>query len=46
MIAEGTFQRDGSFVATNLLAKHDETYRPPPLVATDRGAMHETKTLR
>jgi cytochrome c-type biogenesis protein CcmE len=46
VVAEGEFQRDGSFVATNLLAKHDEKYRPPPMVAIDKGAMHETKTLR
>lgn len=42
VIAEGAFQRDGSFIATNLLAKHDEKYMPPQLA----GAMHETKTLR
>ena len=42
VIAEGQFQRDGSFVATNLLAKHDEKYMPPEVA----GAMHETRTLR
>ena len=45
VVAEGVFRRDGSFVASNLLAKHDEKYMPPPLVATQAGAMHETKTL-
>ena len=41
VVAEGQFQRDGSFVATNLLAKHDEKYMPPQVA----GALHETKTL-
>ncbi len=41
VVAEGRFQRDGSFTATNLLAKHDEKYMPPELA----GKMHETKTL-
>ena len=42
VVAEGQFQPDGSFVATNLLAKHDEKYMPPELA----GKMHETKTLK
>lgn len=42
VIAEGSFRPDGSFVATNLLAKHDEKYMPPEVA----GAMHETKTLK
>ncbi len=42
VVAEGQFQPDGSFVATNLLAKHDERYMPPEIA----GKMHETKTLR
>jgi cytochrome c-type biogenesis protein CcmE len=41
VVAEGEFRRDGSFVASNLLAKHDEKYMPPELA----GKMHETKTL-
>lgn len=41
VVAEGQFQPDGSFVATNLLAKHDEKYMPPQVA----GAMHETKSL-
>jgi len=41
VVAEGHFQPDGSFVATNLLAKHDEKYIPPQVA----GAMHETKSL-
>jgi cytochrome c-type biogenesis protein CcmE len=45
VVAEGHFNRDGSFTATNLLAKHDEKYMPPPMVKTKAGAMHETRTL-
>lgn len=45
VVAEGQFRADGSFVATNLLAKHDETYRPPRQVTTAAGAMHATGTL-
>lgn len=41
VIAEGQFRADGSFVASNLLAKHDEKYMPPEVA----GRMHETKTL-
>ncbi len=42
VVAEGQFQADGSFLATNLLAKHDEKYMPPELA----GKMHETKSLK
>ncbi len=41
VVAEGQFQPTGAFVASNLLAKHDEKYMPPELA----GKMHETKTL-
>jgi cytochrome c-type biogenesis protein CcmE len=41
VVAEGQFQSDGSFTASNLLAKHDEKYMPPEIA----GKMHETKTL-
>jgi cytochrome c-type biogenesis protein CcmE len=41
VVAEGQFQRDGSFAATNLLAKHDERYMPPQIA----GKMHKTETL-
>ena len=41
VVAEGRFQPDGRFVASNLLAKHDEKYMPPVMA----GKMHETKTL-
>ena len=42
VVAEGQFRRDGLFVASNLLAKHDEKYMPPELA----GKMHETKSLQ
>lgn len=42
VVAEGSFNPDGSFIATNLLAKHDEKYMPPEVA----GAMHETRTLK
>ncbi len=42
VVAEGRFNPDGSFTATNLLAKHDEKYMPPELA----GKMHETRTLK
>ena len=41
VVAEGHFNADGSFTATNLLAKHDERYMPPAMA----GKMHETRTL-
>ena len=41
VVAEGQFKPNGSFVASNLLAKHDEKYMPPEMA----GKMHETKTL-
>lgn len=41
VVAEGSFRPDGAFVATELLAKHDEKYMPPQV----KGAMHETRTL-
>jgi cytochrome c-type biogenesis protein CcmE len=31
VVAEGSFTGDGSFVADNLLAKHDERYMPPEI---------------
>jgi cytochrome c-type biogenesis protein CcmE len=42
VVAEGRFQADGSFRATNLLAKHDERYMPPEL----DGKMHKTGSLK
>jgi cytochrome c-type biogenesis protein CcmE len=41
VVAEGQFRPDGSFLADNLLAKHDERYMPPQVA----GKMHKTETL-
>ncbi|CAN5302761.1 cytochrome c maturation protein CcmE [soil metagenome] len=41
VVAEGSFVGK-TFVATNLLAKHDENYMPPKTA----GAEHVTKTLK
>ena len=43
VIADGHFQADGTFLASEILAKHDENYMPPEL--TDRG-MHKTDAVR
>lgn len=37
-VAEGRFDTSGTFVADNILAKHDERYMPPQL----EGNMHKT----
>lgn len=42
VVAEGQFQVDGSFVADNLLAKHDERYMPPQM----EGKMQKTDSLK
>ncbi len=41
VVAEGHFNRDGSFTATNLLAKHDEKYMPPQVA----GKMHKSESI-
>jgi cytochrome c-type biogenesis protein CcmE len=40
-VAEGQFKSDGSFVADNLLAKHDERYMPPQM----EGKMHKSDSI-
>ena len=42
VVAEGRFQPDGRFVATEILAKHDENYMPPKLA----GERHKTESLK
>jgi cytochrome c-type biogenesis protein CcmE len=42
MVAEGAFDTRGRFIATNILAKHDERYMPPQMA----GAMHESASLK
>lgn len=41
VVAEGAFQPDGRFVATNILAKHDERYMPPQVA----GSMHKSESV-
>ena len=43
VIAEGRFRPDGSFIASEILAKHDENYRPPEL---GPDGMHKTDRVR
>lgn len=43
VIAEGRFRPDGIFLASEILAKHDENYMPPELA---RRGLHKTETLR
>jgi cytochrome c-type biogenesis protein CcmE len=43
VVAEGRFQPNGQFVATEILAKHDENYMPPRL--GPQRDQHQTETL-
>jgi cytochrome c-type biogenesis protein CcmE len=43
VIAEGRFRADGSFLASEILAKHDENYQPPRLGPE---GMHKTDRVR
>jgi cytochrome c-type biogenesis protein CcmE len=40
VVAEGALEADGTFVARQVLAKHDETYMPPEVAATLRKSGH------
>lgn len=42
VVAEGNLASNGTFVATNILAKHDERYMPPEL--GNQAAEHQTVT--
>ena len=42
VVAEGRFRPDGLFVADQILAKHDENYRPPEAA----GDKHKSGTLQ
>jgi cytochrome c-type biogenesis protein CcmE len=44
VVAEGRFDRGGTFVATEILAKHDENYRPPVLDASK--GEHKSQSLK
>jgi cytochrome c-type biogenesis protein CcmE len=43
VVADGRFQADGRFVASEILAKHDENYMPPEL--SRQAGLHKTDTL-
>ena len=45
VIAEGRFRPDGRFVASEILARHDENYMPPELAPKEGRAMHKTDSL-
>lgn len=42
VVAEGSLQEDGTFLATNLLAKHDENYTPRELEGLEAHQAAET----
>jgi cytochrome c-type biogenesis protein CcmE len=42
VVAEGRFRPDGVFVASEILAKHDENYMPPQLA----GDRHKVESLK
>jgi cytochrome c-type biogenesis protein CcmE len=42
VVAEGSLDSSGTFVASNILAKHDENYKPPELA----GVQHKTNSLQ
>ena len=42
VVAEGSLQPDGTFAATNLLAKHDENYMPRELAEMTEAQKRET----
>ncbi|HEX2763781.1 MAG TPA: cytochrome c maturation protein CcmE [Allosphingosinicella sp.] len=44
VVAQGRFEPGGLFVADEILAKHDETYKPPQL--DPKKGEHETKSLK
>jgi cytochrome c-type biogenesis protein CcmE len=46
VVAQGTLAADGTFQATEVLAKHDENYMPPPAAAAIKSAQPmSTSTL-
>jgi cytochrome c-type biogenesis protein CcmE len=42
VVADGRFDAAGTFVADDILAKHDERYMPPQVA----GAMHKSESLK
>lgn len=47
VVAEGRFDATGTFVADNILAKHDERYMPPQVAEGMQGeVMHKSESLK
>ncbi len=46
MVAQGKIGNDGQFVATEVLAKHDENYMPPEAKSAVDQAQQTAKTLK
>ena len=46
VIAEGRFRPDGTFVASEILARHDENYMPPELAERNGRQLHKTESLK
>ncbi len=46
MVAQGKLGNDGQFVATEVLAKHDENYMPPEVKDAVNQAQKAAKTLK
>jgi cytochrome c-type biogenesis protein CcmE len=46
VIAEGRLQKDGSFLATTVLAKHDEKYMPPEVAQSLKGTASSTPVCK
>jgi len=44
VVAEGVLRRDGSFLASNVLAKHDENYMPPEVADALKRSGHWQET--
>jgi cytochrome c-type biogenesis protein CcmE len=44
VVAEGKFQPDGLFVASEILAKHDENYKPP--ILDEKKHAHRTDPVK
>ena len=44
VVAQGTLRADGTFHATEVLAKHDENYMPPEAAAA-MDAAHKSKAM-
>lgn len=44
IVANGSLDKNGVFIATEVLAKHDETYMPPEVAASLKTTQNKLKT--